>query len=226
MKTIKILIADDHPIFLIGLEQLIKEKYPNFDVIKSNDGLDAWNKIGQFLPNIVISDINMPHINGLKLCQKIKSKYSDITVVLLTMYKEPGVLEKAIHYGADGYILKDHSYIEIISILNDINKDGIINPKRIELLQNRIIDDLKSSSLITNKLLNLTETEKKIVYFVSKSMPTADIAKKLFLSPKTVENYRSKICHKLQLTRKNNSLLSWAIENADIIEDMNCDNII
>lgn len=205
---IKILIADDHPLLLNGTK-IFLENLGHQVVETCTNGQAAYAMLKVKLPNIIILDINMPGMDGLELAAKIQKEKLRIKVILLTMHDEIEVYEKAIDLGVSGYVLKDQAEHELQACIESVMRNEVF-------LSAQLKANTKSSFFM-NEDLNLSLIENKIVQFISLQKTTKEIAELLFLSPKTVEAHRSRIIEKLDLPKEKNSLLKWAIQNADLL---------
>ena len=217
----KILVADDHPIFRNGLKTLIKDKLKKTDILEADHGLEAWDLVQKHNPDMVILDIDMPYLNGIEVCAKIHEEYPAIGVIILTMFKEEEMLRKAFAEGALGYVLKDHSINEIMEAIETVKKrKKYIGPSLNEFIPslNQVNNKLKE---FEEKLALLTSSELKTLKLVRDNYSSKQIADLLFVSPKTVENYRSRICKKLEIEPANNSLLKWVLEHRDQLDKFN-----
>lgn len=213
-KIIKLVIADDHPIFRNGLRQIL-EADKNIDVIgEADNGDKALEIIAEKKPDIAILDIDMPKKTGLDVLRSMKGL--DTKVIFLTMYAEEDIFDEAMNLGIKGYVLKDSAVNDIIEcIMSVANGDYYISPSVSNFFVNRRrkLNELKNSN---PALDNLTPTEKKILKFISENKTSKEIAEVLFISPRTVENHRTNISNKLQL-KGSHSLLKFAIENKSLL---------
>ena len=215
MSEIKILIADDHPIFLLGLVSIIESSDGmRVDYVASN-GEQALEMISINKPHISILDIAMPGLDGIKVTRKIKELKLETKVIILTMYKNEAIFNLALDYGVSGYVLKDNASTDTVnSIKAVINGELFVSPHIMGFYNNRK-DGLRSNIV---KYINLlTDAEKKVLRFISENKSTNEIAEKLFLSGKTVQNHRFSICRKMELEGVN-SLLSFSLQNKYIID--------
>lgn len=218
MTKLKILVADDHPIFRIGLSSVIQEGFPESSLIGADNGIMAWEVIESKRPDIAVLDINMPGIDGLELCKKIKNSNFSTKVIILTMYKEKALLEKAKEYGANSYLIKDNSIFEVVDSIKAVLNGQYYWSKSLNDLQEEIISENKEVSKIESVLKELTSTELKTLKLVCKNYTSKEIADLLFIAPKSVDNNRSRITKKIGLEPVTNSLLIWAMKYKDIIE--------
>ena len=184
MSEIKILIADDHPIFLLGLVSIIEScEGMRVDYVASN-GEQALEMISINKPHISILDIAMPGIDGIKVTRKIKEMKLDTKVIVLTMYKNEAIFNLAFDYGVSGYVLKDNASTDIVnSIKAVVAGELFVSPHIMGFYKNR--EEGVRSNII--KYINmLTDAEKKVLRYISDNKSTNEIAECLFLSGKTV----------------------------------------
>jgi DNA-binding NarL/FixJ family response regulator len=211
------LIADDHPIFRSGLKALLLGAYPDAKIKECENGKAAQEYIEKELPDIAILDIDMPYKNGLEVLEDIQNQ-SYTRVIILTMYTDAEMLRKSMSSGAAGYLVKDETTDELVSCI-----ETIIKGKKYVASKLRSSPDIqlkiRENEAILERLGKLTQTELKTIKLVSEKYSSKEIAELLFVSPKSVENYRSRICKKLELDAKNNALLLWVLEHKSLIDD-------
>jgi len=216
----KLLIADDHAIFRKGLRFILETSLPDASIIETTDGDETWKKIMETKPDVAILDIDMPNKNGLDICKLIKENNYPIKTIILTMYKEREVMNKAFLNGAMGYVVKDNSVNEIVACVESVMKDRRYVGTTVGDVMDGINELDKKKDKISQLLNNLTQAELKTLKLVSNNKSSKEIAELLFVSVKTIENYRSRICKKLELDPRNNSLLLWVMENKDILNSI------
>ena len=214
----KILVADDHPIFRKGLAEIVSSEFTNAQIEQAENGLIAYDMLVNTVPQVAILDVEMPERDGLQLCRDIKELNLPIKVIILTMYKSGEVFNLALNSGIDGFVLKDNSAEEIINCIYSV-LDGkqYISIKMQEQLE-EIASLRNEHKTISAGILSLTKSEKKVLNLVAKNMSSKEVALRLFITTKSVENYRSRICKKLGLKSENNSLLKWIIDNQELLK--------
>ncbi|QRY60496.1 response regulator [Sphingobacterium siyangense] len=209
MKT-TILIADDHPIFLKGLQEVI-ESEPAYEVIyAAKNGMEALAIARTQLPMVTILDIDMPEMNGLAVSEELIKLIPEANIILLTMHKAKDTFLRALEIGVAGYVLKENAVVDIIQAIEAVtNGNSYISPEMSSFLlsQRRTNRNPTTEDLLST----LTPSELKILKLVGSYKSTKAIAEELFISEKTVSNHRMNILRKLNLTGKN-SLLRFAIE--------------
>jgi DNA-binding NarL/FixJ family response regulator len=216
----KLLIADDHPIFRKGLKGIILESFPDIEIYEAQNGTEAIEIIRSKTPDISILDINMPEINGLDVAQLVLKEKLHTRVIMLTMYKEKEMIRKAMLSGAHGYVLKDFAIDEIIDCIKKVTENEKYIGRNLHSYYSEITYEDKKKQKLMELLNGLSQSELKTLKLVSKNKSTKEISELLFLSEKTIENYRSKICQKLELPARNNSLLLWVSENKELLSSI------
>ena len=206
----KVIIADDHPILLTGLERIINN-IDGFEVVCTcTNGLEAWNAVDRTQPDIVILDLDMPEMGGLDVATRIKQKYPKIAISILTLHKEESFLVRAIDLGVEGFMLKDFANQEIENCLIALSKGK-------KFYSEVLTELIRPSENLPESYSKLSRTERKVLRLISTNKTSKEIADLMFLSPKTIQNHRYNISKKLALEPKNNSLLTWATKFADAL---------
>jgi two-component system, NarL family, response regulator DegU len=204
MKTIKIITADDHPLFLKGLRDTLTEE-SDFEVVDlANNGQQALEKIEKWQPDVATLDLDMPILNGIEVAKTVLKTYPNIKIILLSMHKDADIIRAAMALGIHGYVFKDDAVNDLVSAVRTVFEGG-----------NYIsVDNTKKSFFLNNDnelIGELTKMEKLILKEIANQKTTRQIADENFISTKTVENHRANICKKLNL-HGNNSLLKFAIK--------------
>lgn len=217
-NNMKVFIADDHPIFRSGLKFLLENSFDHIEIEQFENGLQLQERIISEIPDIVIVDIDMPEKTGLDVCKEITTAGIDTKVVILTMYNDLEMLNLAFFNGAKGYLVKDNTSEELVDCINFV-LDGKTYVAKSIRDQQQVYDESDLSKVHVAELLqSLTRTELKTLKLVAQKSSSKEIADLLFVSVKSVENYRSRICKKLNLDARNNSLLLWVLDNKVIID--------
>ena len=214
MKTIKILIADDHPVFLFGLRAIINQMNDCFIVNISSDGKRAYKLICKIIPDLVILDIDMPHLNGIQIANKLGESHPRIKIVFLTVNKDESIFNFAFRSGARGYVLKDNAATDIVRCINTVFLGKIFISPQMRSFYNHMTT---INSTVFDLINRLTDTEKVVLHEVSKNKSSSDIASKLSITNKTVHNHRFNICKKMNLEGVN-SLLTYSLLNKQTID--------
>lgn len=199
-------IADDHPLSLLGTQVLI-EGIGHVVLASHNNGRDAWNAIKKLKPNYVILDISMPAMDGLEVSEKIRLHQLPTKIILLTSHKEKSIFKKAKELKINAYLLKQFAIEELKDCINHLEKNETYFSHRIKFELETDIDFLKGEVLE-----QLSFSEKKVFELVVQQKTTKDIADMLLLSKKTIEAHRAGIIRKLGIDSDKNALLKFAAQ--------------
>ncbi len=212
---IKVLVADDHKIFRQGLIELLQsDKDLDFNILGgAGDGYEALAMIKKMLPDLAIIDISMPQLSGIELIEHIIKNGYGTKIIVLTMHKDPALADKAIRLGAHGFIIKDNALEDLIYAIKTIMAGGkFISPSISE-------DIFTFQNKPASTEIKLTAREEEVLCLIARGFTNKEIAKKLFISVKTVETHRTRIMNKLDC-HKVADLVRYAIEN-DLLVDWN-----
>lgn len=215
-ELIKVLVADDHPIFRHGLCALIQSENELSLIGSAENGQIALEMIAETQPDIVILDLDMPVLDGVATARILQKIYPTIKVVFLTMHKDRELFNMLKPLNIKGYVLKDSAVVEIIDCIKRVKADKIyISPSVAETLLGELeIDNQKQN--ISTLISLLTATEKRVLRLVCESKTTREIASELFVSIRTIENHRFNICAKLKI-KGNHSLIKFALSHKSAI---------
>lgn len=207
-----ILIADDHPLVLKGLQDFLTEK--NYNIVAAEpDGKQAYNSIIKHNPDIAILDIRMPFMTGLEIASACKTTKLKTKIILITFEKDEALYHKAKSLNVSGYILKEFALVEIENCIKAVHENSIY-------FSEQLIEYL-STDEEPEILKTLTPTEKKVLYYIAQNKTAKEIGVILFTSSRTVEKHKSHIIKKLNLAPKPNSLSLFAKEHERFISNNN-----
>ncbi|MDC3312399.1 response regulator transcription factor [Flavobacteriaceae bacterium] len=211
MKTPSIVVADDHPMLLKGL---VKElEFNNYNVVASfTNGMELYKYLLSNNVDIVLTDIDMPGLNGFEIIKLIRLKRLNTKFIVQSFHKESAIINEAISLSVDGYILKEDDFLEITNCINNVLNGFIYYSKSLSEFK-------KEGSRLFEKLKRLTPSELRILKLISQNKTNSEIANQYFVSVRTVEKHRENLRNKL-FTSKSQKLVNWAIENRIIIDNM------
>jgi DNA-binding NarL/FixJ family response regulator len=198
MSKVRIVIADDHKLFRMGLRQLI-ERHQEVEIVgEAATGLEAIALAKEISPDIVLMDISMPELNGIEATNRIHSELPEVRVVIVSMHSDRRYVLEALKAGAKGYLLKDSTPEEVFRALQKVmtNKFYLspqINEQVIEGYLNPNKNDATSAFGI------LSGREREVLQLLAEGKSTKQIAELLNLSAKTVETHRMHIMDKLDI---------------------------
>ncbi|RLB11781.1 MAG: DNA-binding response regulator [Deltaproteobacteria bacterium] len=196
----KVIIVDDHPLLREGLKSVIA-KSKNYEVIaEAGNGNEALKLIKKFKPDIALVDISLPDINGIELIRKIKKRFSQVKIMVISVHSKIDYIVEAFKAGAFGYLVKEAAASSVIEGLDTISKGEYF-------LHSSVSKEVVKSLINTPSIKNtgdpaynsLTPREQEILRLLAEGFSNKEIADMLCISPKTVENHRSNIMNKLGL---------------------------
>ncbi|AZV56716.1 response regulator transcription factor [Clostridium sp. AWRP] len=198
MSNIKILIADDQTLMLDGLKTIL-ELEENFTVVGTvKNGNDVLEFCKHDVPDLVLMDIRMPEMDGVKCTKMLKTLYPEVIILILTTFNDGDYIIEALNYGASGYILKDIEGDELIKAINDAYKGSMMLPSSVA---KKLVQSLSSNpNFKPNEkkvISDFSERETEIAKMLSMGFNNKQIASSLFISEGTVKNYISNIYSKL-----------------------------
>jgi DNA-binding NarL/FixJ family response regulator len=199
MKKIRILIADDHPLFRDGVKGLLEAAEDMELAAEAEKGEDAVRLALEKKPDLILMDINMPGINGIEAARQISAAQPGANILMLTMFDDDHSVFNAMRAGARGYILKGTKRGEMLRALRAAaSGEAIFSPT----IAARLMDfftNIRPIRAPEHAFPELTEREREILSMLARDYKNAEIAAELVLSPKTVRNHVSNILSKLQV---------------------------
>lgn len=197
MKTINVLIVDDHSLVRQGLKQILELEQDIRIVGQAGDGEEALVKVQQLKPDVVLLDINMPKLNGIQTLRRLKDIDKTTRVIMLTFHEDQEYLYETINLGANGYVLKDSESESLISAVRDVYKgSSYIQPS---LASNLVKEFNRGQSLGDSRDNKMTRREYEVLTLIAEGLNNKEIACSLFISEKTVKNHVSNIFKKIDV---------------------------
>lgn len=213
----KLLLVDDHPIFRKGLAEIVSNTITHCSITEASNGREALECIKKEYFDLVLLDIDMPELSGLDVLNYIFDQNIKTKSIIFSMHNDELFFNEALDRGALAYMLKEDSSMEIEECLeNVLNGTPFVSKKLKPFIENR---EKFSTELqeIQNNISTLTKSEFNTLKLVAKNKTSKEIADLLFVTEKSVENYRSRICKKLGLTGESHALNKWAKKYKTII---------
>lgn len=203
-NKIKILIVDDHNVVRKGLITLFEDEN-DFEIIgEAADGLEALDKLKTINPDIVLLDISMPNLNGIETAEMIDKSFKAIKTIIFSMHDNEDYIVKAVESGALGYLLKDAPKEEILSAIRIVNNgQKYFNTQISSILVNGLINKPKKAFGKNKDTFKISKKEKLVLKHLINGLNSKEIAEKLELSVRTVDNHRA---HMMKKTGVKNSI--------------------
>lgn len=216
-QPIKVFIVDDHPMIKEGLSAYLKD-CDRFQLVgTATNGVEAFEKLKAVDADIVLTDIQMPRMNGIELTELLLEKNPDQKIVVLSMFGEIAYIKKLLQLGVMGYILKDIGKVDLQKALEQVAAGENYYSKEVtEVMMNKLRGaNQKSFNIITD----LTEREREILHLILMQKSNQEIADELFISPRTVEAHKRNMLSKTS-SKNLAGLVIFAIEN-QVFTDFN-----
>lgn len=194
MDTIRVLIADDHALVRAGIRALLAEMDEVEVIGEVADGREAVRAARDLSPDITLMDVSMPELNGLEATSQIKKRDPEQRVIILSMHADDAYVHRALHAGADGYLLKGSDSDELRTALRKVSEGHIYLCARIS---RSIVDLYRQGAVAEDPLGKLTARQREILQLVAEGRSSREIAEILSLGVKTVESHRAEIMERL-----------------------------
>jgi|SRR6267143_1178326 len=203
-----VVLGDDHKIVLRGLHALL-EVEPGFTVIgEATDGLRVLSQVERLKPDVLVLDLMMPGLGGFDVTRRVAKRFPKTRVVILSMYSSEAHVVEALRSGASAYVLKDASAEELVAAIHEAaaGRRYLSTPFSNE----RIEAYLKRPSAV-DPYATLTAREREVLHLVAEGLTSSEIARRLFISPRTAESHRANLMRKLGL-RSRTDLVRFALQ--------------
>ena len=210
-KRQTIVIAEDYTILREGLRALISSN-PDFEVVaEAGDGQEAIQFVEKLKPDLILMDLSMPRMDGMDAIREIRKRVPGTKIMVLTIHKTEEYVLAALKAGADGYVLKDATYDELImAAKNVLGGKRYLSPGISEKVLQGYLDERKTVKRRTS-WATLTQREREILKFIGEGYRNKQVAQDLCISVKTVEKHRANLMEKLDLHNAQ-ALTALAIE--------------
>jgi DNA-binding NarL/FixJ family response regulator len=214
---IRLLIADDHTMFVDGIESILKDEDDIEVVGKCYDGGSVFAKILTQKIDVILLDINLPGINGIEVCKKLTKEYPDVKVLALSMYNDESFVTEILKNGALGYILKNTGKIELVKAIKTVFRgQSYFSDEVTETIMKSLVSPKNAEKKQSTLLPKISRREKEVLQLIVQEHTTQEIATQLFISLKTVESHRRSLLTKMNV-RNTAGLVRVAVEN-ELIE--------
>lgn len=206
---IRVVLADDHPVLRQGLRSLL-EREPDLSVIgEAGDGREALDQVRNLRPDVLVVDLMMPGLGGLEVVRQVRSQNRAPQVVVLSMYSNESYVQEALQAGARGYVLKKATSADLVSAIRTVAVGSrYLSPP----LSEEAIQSYRERSRPTSDAYALlTAREREVLHLAAEGRSSGEIARRLTVSPRTVEMHRSNLMRKLGLQNQS-QLVRFAIQ--------------
>lgn len=213
MSKIQIAVVDDHSLFRKGMISILQQVL-DFDVVmEATNGQEFLDKLSTQAIDVVLMDLQMPVLDGIKTTEIVRSKYPDTKVLILSMHDEDQFVLHLMEIGANGYLLKDTDPEEVEKAIRKVNETDIYFSDFVSKIMLRKMNrKTQQENKIFNYKTDLSERELQVLKYICEGLTTAEIGEIVSLSPRTVEGHRLRMMEKLGL-KNTAGLVAFAIRN-------------
>jgi DNA-binding NarL/FixJ family response regulator len=212
LAPIKLIIADDHEIFRDGL-RLMLQKQPEINLLaEAEDGKELIELVKHLQPDVVITDIKMPRMDGTAAAKHISEHYPAIGIIALTMFDEDDLIVDMLEAGAKGYLLKNADKHEMIEAVKSVYHNEPYYCKHTSHKLAQMVARSKFNPFKQNQKPEFNEREKEIITYICDGLTNKEIANKVFLSVRTIEGLRMKLLEKMNV-KNTAGIIIYAIKN-------------
>ncbi|MGH3145094.1 MAG: response regulator [Rubrobacter sp.] len=205
-ETLKVLVADDHPLFRDGLRTMLASSPDTELVGEASAGEEAVSLAAELQPDLIVMDVQMPGMSGIEATRRIVEDSPHVRVLIVTMFEDDVTVFSAMRAGARGYVLKGANYTEMVRAIQSVgNGEAIFSPQ----VAVRLMDYFSGIRPDTppQAFPELSDREREILDLIAQGKKNPEISKDLYLSPKTVRNHVSNILHKLQVADRTEAII-------------------
>lgn len=199
-EPVKVLLADDHAMFRAGVRALLELEEGLEVVGEAGSGADAVDQALKLKPDLVVMDVSMPGMNGLEATRRIAALDIGVAVLVLTVHAEEEYLVPVVEAGGSGYLTKASADRDLVEAIRTVARGEVFLPEKAAGLLLRQVR--KSGEDEAPGLASLSPREKEVLALTAEGFSSSEIGKKLYISPKTVDTYRSRIMEKLELNHR------------------------
>lgn len=210
-KQIRLGIVDDQPLFRKGLISLLKEFEEIKIILEASNGEELLTEITKKQPDVILLDLEMPIMDGIRTTAALKEKYPEIKIIILTMHHDEAMVMHLIDKGAHGFLLKDTTIETIVEAIYSVRENGYFFNDRVSKI---MVSGLVKSNKIQpsfNKV-KLSAREIEVIRLLSQELINPEIAERLFINTRTVERHRENILRKIN-ARNSIGIIMYAIKN-------------
>jgi len=209
---IRVMIVDDHAILRAGLRMLVNAQADMEVVSEAPDGGKAVQQARETKPDVILLDLTMPQVGGMKALQEIARNCPETRVLVLTMHDDPAYLRSALAAGASGYLLKRAVDAELLAAIRAVHRGGIfVDPRLASVLVQDVLAKKGARAGAAQPVNILSDRELQVLRLVARGYTSAQIAKQIAVGLKTVETYRSRFAEKLGL-RTRSDVIRFAVQ--------------
>lgn len=217
MEQISLVVADDHKLFRDGIKKLLELEADIEVVGEASDGIETLEMVRNFVPDILLFDVNLPRLDGLQVVRELNNLQTEVRYVAISAYDDEERLSALSSEGVHGFVLKASGKVELLSAIRSASRgQNYVDPK----VAGKLLTSFYRRKEETDQLYELTPREKEILYWLAQGLSNSEIALRMVLSEKTVKNHVSHVLKKLDLRdRTQAAIMAWKVGFAQLNPD-------
>lgn len=217
-KTYRIIIADDHSLIRQGIKSIIADNDEMEVVAEAATGMQLLEALDDRRPDMVILDISMPDMNGIEAVGKIKQRYPEVKILIVTMHSDNQYFYHAIAAGVQGYLIKEESDAELLKAIEQIRTGKTyVSPQLKKEISGDMIGAFREQASVP--VVTLSAREKEVLQLVVKGHTSRKIAEILSLSPRTVDHHRASLIKKFNM-KNTIDLVNYVVRNKMFLDEV------
>lgn len=216
---LRIAITDDHTLFRKSLGMLVNSFADMQVVLEASNGLELLEKLQNTAADILLLDLQMPEMDGFETARRIKERYPEMKILILTLMSETDIIDRVIKIGVNGYFTKNTPPLELEHAIWNLSHDGFYFEDSLSTVINKILNNSEAGN-VTKETINFTERELEIIKLTAEGFKAREIAETLYISPKTVNNHKQNIQNKYPFDSMM-SVILYCLNNRLIDVDLN-----
>jgi len=193
---ISVMIVDDHQLIIDGLHTLLRNISDIEVIADANDGPTLLKHMALRQPDVLIMDVDMPHMSGRELAHKVREQYPSVQMLALTMHNDRAVIQAMTQAGARGYLLKNTSQNDLVQAIKRVSEGKTYYSSEVT---DTLLSPSPESAIQDPSIAVLTEREREILVQIAEGLSNTQIGEKLFISPRTVDTHRTNLMKKLDV---------------------------
>ncbi len=219
-SKIKIGLVDDHPLFRQGLRTLMEAQTDMEVTLEAANGQELLDQLAETLPDVILLDLEMPQMDGMKTCERVKQSYPEIKILILTMHQDARLIQFMLKQGANGYVTKTAKWDELQTAIYKVMEQDYYFSDLVGLAMLQNIKHPRIGVPSIGPKISLTKREKEVLDLIARGHNTPEIAEKLFISQRTVEGHRSNLLKRLDVNNIAGLIIKALKLNLIVLEDL------
>ncbi|MFT4031747.1 MAG: response regulator transcription factor [Siphonobacter sp.] len=212
-ERIRLALADDHALFRKGLAKIMQMYSDIVVMIEAQDGQELLDKMALEMPQVVLLDLEMPVLDGIKATEQIRLHFPEVKIIIISLHNDDGFVTHLMELGVNGYLIKDTDPDEVALAVRTVVKEGYYyGPFLTKVMHRKLVERSRAKKPVLGVKSQLSSRELEVLQLICEGLTNAQIADKLFLSDRTVEGHRTRIMEKIG-AKNTAAMVVYAVKN-------------